>query len=305
MGKHELYGCYLGQTQQLYLVGYLFISLPCHFGPSKLFPWNMRLIWHGLTTTIILNVNYLITYNNNQNYIVSMWYFGPGKRNTGDWCFEDGFITFRDIAELYVQYFSGKILSVSCDCSYGGRWVTACAEFLDSNGVQPCAHSAKAKNIFISMKASCKDTEVPYFLLYSIRAFTSDKNTGVLGIKGDGWEVSQGQHMKRFTTTIIECENKSIDASCTLEPYETWAKLLNNQRIFLVRGSDKGRPAWHYAQLVDDEETVRKFTELTQGENAGIHTINIEDYGQVIKSGFGHDPPNDVKEWMQKNYSAS
>ena len=181
----------------------------------------------------------------------------------------------------------------------------ACVEFLDTHGVQPCAHSAKAKNIFLTMSASCKDTEVPYSPLYSIRANTTDKNTGVLGIHGDGWEITQGQHLKTIYTTIIRCENKSIDASCTLQSDATWTKLSNNERIFLVRGNDKGRPAWHYAQLVDDEGSVRKFIELTQGENAGIHTINIEDYGQVIKSGWGHDPPNDVKDWMQKNYGAS
>ena len=66
-----------------------------------------------------------------------------------------------------MQYFRGKILSVTCDCSYSGSWVIACAEFLDRNGVQPCAHSAKAKNI---LDASCKDIEVPYSLLHSIRA---------------------------------------------------------------------------------------------------------------------------------------
>ena len=111
--------------------------------------------------------------------------------------------------------------------------MTVCAEFLDRNGVKPCAHSAKAKNIFISMDASCKDTEVPYSLLYSIRANTTDKNTGVLGIHTDGWEVSPGQHMRILTTTTIRCENKSIDASCTLEPDATWAKLFNNQRIYI------------------------------------------------------------------------
>ena len=204
-----------------------------------------------------------------------------------------------------MQHFRGKILGIHCDCSYSGSWVKACVEFLDTHGVQPCAHSAKVKSIFLTMSASCKDTEVPYSLLYSIRANTTDKNTGVLGIHGDGWEVTQGQHLKTIYTTIIRCGNKSIDALCTLQSDATWTKLSNNERIFLVRGNDKGRPAWHYAQLVDDEETVRKFTELTQGENAGIHTINIGDYGQVIKSGWGHDPPNDVKDWMQKNYGAS
>ena len=204
-----------------------------------------------------------------------------------------------------MQHFKGKILVVVCDCSYSGSWVKACAEFLDEHGVQPCAHSAKAKAILVSVRASCKDTEVPYRLLESIRANSTDKNTGALGSWGHGWEVAKDQHIQTSRTTTIRCENKSIDDSCTLGPEATWEKLFNNQRIFLVRGNDKGRPAWHYAQLVDDEETVRKFTELTQGENAGIHTINVEDYGQVIKSGWGHDPPNDVKEWMQKNYGAS
>ena len=181
----------------------------------------------------------------------------------------------------------------------------ACVEFLDRNGVQPCVHSAKAKDILISVTASCKDTEVPYRLLCSTRAYTTDKNTGTLGGWGHGWEIIKNQHVQAVNTLLIQCANKSIDASCTLESDATWTKLINNQRIFLVRGNDKGRPAWHYAQLVDDEETVRKFTDLTQGENAGIHTINIEDYGQVIKSGWGNDPPNDIKDWMQKNYGAS
>ena len=204
-----------------------------------------------------------------------------------------------------MQCFKGKILGVTCNCSYGGSWVKACAEFLDEHGVQPCGHSAKANGILISVKSLCKDTEIPYHLLGSIRAYTNDKNTGALGSWGHGWEVAKDQHIQTTRTTTIRCENKSIDAQCTLGPEATWAKILNNQKIFLVRGTDKGRPAWHYAQLVDDEETVRKFTELTQGENAGTHTINIEDYGQVIRSGFGHDPPNDVKEWMEKNYGAS
>ena len=204
-----------------------------------------------------------------------------------------------------MNHFKGKILTVICDCSYSGSWVKACAEFLDMHGVQPCGHSAKTKGILISMRASCKDTEVPYRLLKSIRASDNDKNTGTLGSWGNGWEVTKGQHIQATDTTKIRCANKSIDALCTLESDATWTKLINNQRIYLVRGNDKGRPAWHYVQLVDDEETVRKFTELTQGENAGIHTINIEDYGQVIKSGWGRDPSNDVKDWMQKNYDAS
>ena len=123
----------------------------------------------------------------------------------------------------------------------------------------------------------------------------------------DGWEVIEGQHINSVDqyVTSIKCTNKSIDKPCTLGPSETWRNLLNSERIFLVRGEDRGRRAWHYVLVVDDEETLQIFKEKTQGENAGKHTVNVADYGQVLKSGWGEKPPNDVKEWMMENYGAS
>ena len=180
-----------------------------------------------------------------------------------------------------------------------------CIGYLQEQGVKPCAHSAKEKNIFISAESSCKDSEVPYQLLNSVRSYTNDKNTGVLGGWADGWEVAKGQHIKEASVKSIQCKTKSIDGPCTLGPHDTWLKVLNSDRIFLIRGQDKGRPAWHYAVLVDDEETIRIFKELTQGENAGKNTIDITNYGQVVKSGWGKDPPNDVKEWMEEHYGGS
>ena len=178
-------------------------------------------------------------------------------------------------------------------------------EYLHAQGVKPCVHSAKEKQLFISMTATCSHSEIPYKLLYSIRTLTNDKNTGTLGGYGSGWQVAEGQHVKEVYVSSIKCNNKSIDAPCTLGPYDTWLKVLNSDRLFLIRGEDKGRPAWHYAVLVDDEETIRQFKELTQGENAGKNTVNVEDYGQVVKSGFGRDPPNDVKDWMEEHYGGS
>ena len=236
---------------------------------------------------------------------VTIQYCGPGKRNTGDWCFEDGFIAFRDIAQCYQDYFKGKFLGVFCDCSYGGNWVKACLEYLDEHGVKPCAHSAKEKKLFISIEASCKHTEIPYQLLHSIKYYTNDKNTGILAGKKNGWEVADGQHIQSISVTSIECTNKSMDDPCTLNPGDTWRRRLNRERIYMIRGQDKGRQAWHYVLLVDDEETIRKFRDLTMGTNAGQNTLDVSDYGEVLKSGFGQDPPNDVKEWMETNYGAS
>ena len=167
-------------------------------------------------------------------YLVGIRYFGPGKRNTGDWCFEDGFITFREIVEYYQQYFKGKQLGITCDCSYGGNWVRACTEYLDEQGVQPCAHSAKEKQFFISVSASCKHNEVPFRHLYSIRANTNDKNTGTLGRMGNGWEVAEDQHFKFVSGSMIQCENKSIEGSCTLKPDYSWRRHIEGERVYLV-----------------------------------------------------------------------
>ena len=57
--------------------------------------------------------------------------------------------------------------------------------------------------------------------------------------------------------------------------------------------------------LVDDDETIGKFIEQTQGPNAGKHTIDVNNYGQVLKSGWGEQPPNDIKDWMEEKYGAS
>ena len=236
---------------------------------------------------------------------VGIQYHGPGQRNTGDWCFEDGYITFREIAEIYMQYFKGKVLVIVSDSSYSGLWVKQCAVFFDEQGVKPCAHSAKDKEILISIHASCRSYEIPHQLKFTLHGCGNDKNTGYLWNWVDGKELAKDQHIKRANGLLIQCENKSIDDSCTLGQESSWSKFVLNDRIYLVRGNDREQPAWHYVLLVDDEETIRKFVEVTQGANAGKNTVSMNDYGQVLKSGWGHDPPNDVKDWMQKNYDAS
>ena len=51
--------------------------------------------------------------------------------------------------------------------------------------------------------------------------------------------------------------------------------------------------------VVDDQDTIDKFLEKVASGN-----VNVDDYGQVLESGWGQDPPNDVKKWIQ-NYEIS
>ena len=202
-----------------------------------------------------------------------------------------------------MKHFRGRVLSIHSDCSYAGQWVKQLQVFLDEQRVQPCGHSARDRGILVKVCASCQHNEVPYRLLYSIRGCASDKNNDFF-IRYEGFEVAQAQHLKNFDSTNISCKNKSITELCTLKPGYTWHKQSASGRIFKVRSEDRGRRAWYYVLLIDDQDTIDKFVELTQGENYGKNTINLNDYGEILKSGWGEEPPVDVQEWIE-NYEAS
>ena len=74
--------------------------------------------------------------------------------------------------------------------------------------------------------------------------------------------------------------------------------------MFLVKGKDRGRAAWHYILLVDDDETIRLFIENTQGQgaNAGKNSLDVSNYSQVLRSGWGDDPPNDIQDFIENKY---
>ena len=160
---------------------------------------------------------------------VYIYYVGPGKRNTGDWCFEDGFISFRELGEIYISSnFRGRCLGVISDCSHAGAWVKTCMDWLDELGVQPCGHSAKEKDILVKIFSSCRPSEVPGTLQFSIRGAPSDKNTKALSfIVNDGYsgdELYRDQHTYGIDFTWLRCRQKEIEKPCELLHKSTWNK---------------------------------------------------------------------------------
>ena len=65
--------------------------------------------------------------------------------------------------------------------------------------------------------------------------------------------------------------------------------------IYLSRGTFGGRATWHYL-LVDKLKLPLLMTEAQKG------TIDLVNYGNIILSGFGENPPEEVREFVQKKY---
>ena len=161
------------------------------------------------------------------NYsLVILHYIGAGRRGTGDWCFEDGFITFRDIAQLYLKAshnFKGRVLTIVSDCSYSGCWVRDCMEFLDEQGVQPCGHKAREKGMIIKILASCTSKEIPTQYCHCVSGMRNDKSKGTV-IFMVTKQLSEKQTIAYIDSSHINCNSRSINEPCTLPPSLTWRK---------------------------------------------------------------------------------
>lgn len=66
--------------------------------------------------------------------------------------------------------------------------------------------------------------------------------------------------------------------------------------IFLVRGADpSGKAAWYYVEI---SKAKRDFF----SRQSGVTSLNLLEYGKVIASGFGDNPPDHVVARMKSQY---
>ncbi len=64
-------------------------------------------------------------------------------------------------------------------------------------------------------------------------------------------------------------------------------------RLYFVRGKDRGRPAWHY--VMGEKPLLGLFLKRSKG---GM--LDVADFGTVLKSGWGVSPPESVVKEMTK-----
>ena len=65
--------------------------------------------------------------------------------------------------------------------------------------------------------------------------------------------------------------------------------------VYLVRGKDRNRDAWHYI-LVSKLKLSIFLTKIKEG------SLDIAHYGQVLHSGWGRNPPEHITEAVKKEY---
>jgi hypothetical protein len=228
--------------------------------------------------------------------IVVLHYIGDGKRGTGDWCFQDGFITFADLAALYLKLLRGRVLTIVSDCSHSGSWVRECMNFLDQQGVGPCGHKARDKGILLKIFTSCLSHQIPRQLAHLVRGFKNEKNTNNLGFIetlpfiSPKSELCDAQHAntKDFTEVLCRRRGKDINQECLCLPEASWKKWNARQRTFTYRSRQDGRKAWHILLFQDSDKTVLDYLTCA--------TIPSSDHCEELRSGWGEEPTKEEAE---------
>ena len=231
-----------------------------------------------------------------------IWYTGHGEEGTGNWCFKDGVITFQELFDLYKKHFRGKLLYLICDCCFAGHWIQRCGEALDSMGIKPCGHQARGYGILMKIGTSCKPNQTSHDTWYTSNGITINNNRRRLTFFSSK-DVGSTQTSFFVDFTKSYCFHKS-EESCRLGCISStvwwrWKHLTNedenahlSEHIWIVRGKDRGRPAWHLV-IVHAHQFKEFWTAIDSG------SLNVADYGHVVFSGWGEDPPAERKKlWI-------
>ena len=227
-----------------------------------------------------------------------IWYTGHGEEGTGNWCFKDGVITFEEVFALYIKHFQGKLLGLICDCCYAGHWIQRCGETLDAMNIGACGHQARQNGILIKIGASCLPDQTACDTCYSSNGVRLSSDGRLSFLPGKEIGPTQTAHITDFTEP--HCFRKPEELCRFHQLPWTWKDLtikdkadrLEN-RLRIVRGTDRGKRAWHYVVVFDDQ--LEEFIALTVGTKTTLNLVNLEEYSHVILSGWGKDPPAETK----------
>ena len=231
------------------------------------------------------------------NYLAVIYYTGHGERGTGNWCFKDGVVTFQDIFDLYMDCFRGKQLLIHSDCSYSGNWIKDCVKTLDDLGIPSCGHHTREQGILLRLFCSCKANEESTALCYITEANEYDEINKYV-VTYPNKKLSSGQTTKLGEFTDIRC-SKTATETCEIDSTFTWEDRIfcKSNLVYLVQicDEDRGKPVWYYV-LVDEDKVEDFETKFKHG------TIYVADYGTVLYSGWGQDPPKNIVHQIELKY---
>ena len=140
------------------------------------------------------------------------------------------------------------------------------------------------------MYASCGADQIATEAWFITNAVNADEQSQRLLFGG---KSTENQTPTCYDFTRLQCCKDPYE-KCDANEWWKWSETFlqgdsRRRRLYLVRGKDRGKTAWHYVLIKADI-----IGEFLKRVDSG--TIDVADYGQVLRSGWGQDPPEGVKQ---------
>ena len=172
--------------------------------------------------------------------------------------------------------------------------------------IEACGHQTREQGILIKVFVSCqphqKATSGSYVIKEGI--YYNETWNGIVvhsHKKLSDTQTTYGCDFTRIRCLQLEgptspCRLPDIPAKCSWKWQDVVAISYENRPgslVHTVHGKDRGRDAWHIVLV--ERALLDDFKLKVESGN-----INVADYGYVIKSGWGKDPPKAVIEAIDK-----
>ena len=214
---------------------------------------------------------------------------GNSERDTGNWCFKDGTISFQEIFSIYRRHPSIKCLDIQTDCNYSGQWVRECAKTLDSLHIPPCGHRARERGAMVAVIASCQPDQEAAEPGFSIERMTM-KDDGSITVSNK--QMTHQESIFFDSTKLVCCRGPDSPCPQTTFQHLTWENAVDgsiNYCLFKRREGDRIR--WYCLIL---HRAGDAYDEEFRSQQQRDPSLRLSDWGYVLESGEGEDPPQAV-----------
>ena len=193
-----------------------------------------------------------------------------------------------------------KGLDIATDCSYSGQWVKECAKTLDSLHIPPCGHRARENGAMVTLFASCRHNEQAAEPCYSVEALTVEDD-GLVSI--GSLQLTQQKSTHFDSTKLVCCRGPDSPCPKTTFQHLTWENAVDKSRtLTLVKRRERDRDMWYYLLL---HRAGDAYCEEFQSQYRRNPSLRLSDWGYILESGEGHDPPQEARDKVRRWTSVS
>ena len=234
-----------------------------------------------------------------------IWYIGRSEKDTGNWCFKDGTISFEEVLDVYRRVQKekekagahddhAKLLAIVSDCSYSGNWVHKCAKVLDSENIPPCGHKTSDKSLSIRIYCSASQDQEAQELCYSSEGIKVREDGDFSFL--DTSVTSQRRMCRGDFTKLVCC--RDIRDQCRMDEDIkdwTWTDVVTGKlrkSIYIIRGYQNSEKCCYVLLLFNrGEEFIKQYEAQVRSGS-----INTRDWGYVLGSASGEITPREIFE---------